>query len=127
MVTVSTPARTPSPIQCLLWAPVCCRGCSDWMEGFFWAPLLLALLVPPMTASATTAALMLYASSTATVTFAVAGRRPLRLASVGMLLGISATAAGQHLSQRPSYIAFSIGLVVGLSAMAMTVESVQTI
>ena len=41
IVTVSTPARSPSPIQCLLWAPVCCRDYSDWVEGFFWAPLLL--------------------------------------------------------------------------------------
>ena len=52
-------------------------------------------------------------------------------AIMGLITGFLATLVGQTFmtmlvskGNRPSYIAFAIGIVVGLSAIAMTLESV---
>lgn len=103
--------------------------------GIIKGPLMLSLGVHPAVASATSACMILFTSSTATVSYAVFGNLIYDYALAGAGLGFVATAAGQTLMrmllerfhQRHSYIAYSIGFVVALSAVCMTIESVLAI
>lgn len=103
--------------------------------GIVKGPLMLALGVHPAVASATSACMILFTSSTATVSYAVFGNLVYDYAVACAALGFTATLAGQTVMtvlmeryhQRHSYIAYSIGIVVALSAVCMTMESVLAI
>ena len=97
--------------------------------GIVKGPLMLAMGIHPAVASATSACMILFTSFTATTTFSVYGLMIPEYAIVCLFLGFCATYLGQtfmsHViakSNRNSYIAFSIGVVVLLSALLMTLE-----
>ncbi len=99
--------------------------------GIIKGPLMLAMGIHPAVASATSACMILFTSFTATTTFCVYGLMVRDYAIAGGILGFVATYVGQSVmsrmmakSRRNSYIAFSIGFVVLLSAVLMAVESV---
>lgn len=78
--------------------------------------------------------MILYTSSTATISYAIFDLLIYDYAGGCLVIGFAATLVGQTLMaivmrryQRHSLIAFAIGIVVGLSAVAMTVESVLAI
>lgn len=97
-------------------------------------PLMLELGVHPTVAAATSACMILYTSATASISYFVFGRLLVDYAVVGLVLGFVATVLGQTVMgailnrhERPSYIAYCIGMVIALSAVCMTLESVLTI
>lgn len=82
-------------------------------------------------ASATSSTMILFTSFTATTSYMVYGALNYQYAAVCVLVGFFCTVLGQVLMQailakynRNSYIAYSIALVVGISAVAMSVESI---
>ncbi len=92
---------------------------------------MLAMGTHPAVASATSACMILFTSFTATTTFTVYGLMVPDYAAVCLVLGFGATLLGQTVmsrllakSNRSSYIAYSIGFVVLLSAILMALESV---
>ena len=98
--------------------------------GIVKGPLMLAMGVHPKVSSASSACMILFTSFTATTSFVVFGLLDMEYASVCLLLGFAATLVGQiglfylmERFQRNSYIAFSIGAIVALSAFLMTVQS----
>eukprot|EP00980_Cylindrotheca_fusiformis_P009695 scaffold2142_cov190-Cylindrotheca_fusiformis.AAC.4 len=98
--------------------------------GIVKGPLMLAMGVHPAVASATSACMILFTSSTATTSFFVFGLLDRTYAPVCFTIGLVATYVGQVVlsmvmkrTQRNSYIAFSIGFVVFLSAIMMTIQS----
>lgn len=103
--------------------------------GIVKGPLMLALGVHPAVASATSACMILFTSSTATVSFIVYGLLVYDYAIACLLLGFCSTLLGQTVmallmkryNNRSSYIAYSIGIVVLVSALCMTVESILAI
>jgi uncharacterized membrane protein YfcA len=101
--------------------------------GIVKGPLILELGVHPAVASATTACMIMFTSSTATISYMTYGRLVYDYAFACFSLGIVATLVGQTVMsalleryQRHSYIAYSIGIVVALSALCMAVECVIT-
>ncbi|KAL3809939.1 hypothetical protein ACHAXA_002496 [Cyclostephanos tholiformis] len=99
--------------------------------GIVKGPLMLAMGIHPAVASATSACMILFTSFTATTTFCVYGLMIRDYAIAGGILGFVATYVGQSVmsrmlakSRRNSYIAFSIGFVVLLSAVLMAAESI---
>ena len=117
--------------------PLIC-GCAGFFAGMFGigggivkGPLLLAMGVHPAVASASSAAMILFTSFTATTSFVVFGLlEAVDYAAVCLSIGLLATFCGQvglsylmRRAQRNSYIAFSIGGVVLLSAFLMTIQS----
>ena len=78
--------------------------------------------------------MILFTSSTATISYMIFGLLIDDYAVGCLLVGFVATLVGQTLMSmlmkkynRSSYIAYAIGIVVGLSAVAMTIESVMTV
>ena len=98
-------------------------------------PLMLALGVHPQVASATSAAMILFTSCTATISYLTFGYLKYDYASFCLVLGFLSTLVGQTFmsaimkrsGQRSSYIAFCIGGVVAISAIAMGIESALAI
>ena len=91
---------------------------------------MLAMGIHPMVGCATSACMILFTSFTATTSFIVFGLLLPDYATVCLIVGFSATCVGQmSLSylmkklRRNSFIAFSIGIVVLLSAVLMTIQS----
>lgn len=102
--------------------------------GIVKGPLMLAMGVHPAVSSASSACMILFTSFTATTSFVVFGLLVNDYATVCFLLGFLATFAGQvglsylmKKSQRNSYIVFSIGGVVLLSAFLMTIQSLLSL
>mmetsp|Transcript_7424 Transcript_7424/g.16833 ORF Transcript_7424/g.16833 Transcript_7424/m.16833 type:complete len:511 (-) Transcript_7424:177-1709(-) len=103
--------------------------------GIIKGPLMLALGVHPQVASATSACMILFTSSTSTICFLISGYLVYDYAAFCLLLGFVSTLVGQTAmsalmessGKRSSYIAFSIGGVVAISAVAMGIESVVAI
>lgn len=99
--------------------------------GIVKGPIMLALGVHPAVASATSACMILFTSFTATTSFMIFGLVVPDYACFCLVMGFVATTVGQtgmsfllRKYKRHSYIAFSIGIVVALSAVCMTLESV---
>jgi len=97
--------------------------------GLVYGPLMLGLDVHPAVASATCACMILFISSTATISFMSFGYLVYDYAIAYLLVGLVSTFIGQTLMayllkryKRNSYIAFSIGIVVAISTVCMTVE-----
>jgi len=98
--------------------------------GIVKGPLMLAMNVHPAVSSASSACMILFTSFTATTSFVVFGLLVEDYAIICLVIGFTATLAGQlglaylaKKAQRNSYIAFSIGGVVLVSAFLMTVQS----
>lgn len=100
--------------------------------GIVKGPLMLALGVHPKVASATSSCMILFTSCTSTLCYFVFGLLKYDYALFCMALGFVSTLIGQTVmtevmkrtGQRSSFIAFSIGLVVAISAIAMGIESI---
>mmetsp|Transcript_32347 Transcript_32347/g.77313 ORF Transcript_32347/g.77313 Transcript_32347/m.77313 type:complete len:614 (+) Transcript_32347:232-2073(+) len=99
--------------------------------GIIKGPLMIALGVHPAVASATSACMILFTSFTATTTFSVYGLMVRDYAIACSILGFVSTLVGQKVmnsilrkTNRSSYIAYSIGFVVLLSAILMALQSV---
>jgi uncharacterized membrane protein YfcA len=119
----------------IIYPCICCL--AGFMAGMFGVgggivkgPLMLAMNVHPAVSSATSATMILFTSFTATTSFVVFGLLLPDYAGVCLIVGFVATLAGQlglsylmKKSQRNSYIAFSIGGVVFVSAILMTMQS----
>ena len=95
---------------------------------------MLAMGVHPAVSSASSATMILFTSFTATTSFVVFGLLVFDYGVVCLLVGFFATLVGQiglsylmKKAQRNSYIAFSIGGGVLLSAILMTLQSVISI
>jgi uncharacterized membrane protein YfcA len=102
--------------------------------GIVKGPLMLAMGVHPKVSSASSACMILFTSFTATTSFVVFGLLDMDYAVICMTLGFVATLVGQiglfylmEKFQRNSYIAFSIGGIVLLSAVLMTIQSLISI
>jgi uncharacterized membrane protein YfcA len=98
--------------------------------GIVTGPLMLAMGVHPKVSSATNAVMILFTSFPVTTSFIVFGLLDMEYAGVCLVLGFVATLIGQwglfylmQKYQRNSYIAFSIGGIVLLSAFLMTIQS----
>jgi uncharacterized membrane protein YfcA len=99
--------------------------------GIIKGPLMLALGVHPQVASATSAAMILFTSCTATISYSSMGFLKYDYAFFCLVLGFLSTLVGktfmaallERSGQRSSYIAFCIGGVVAISAVAMGIES----
>jgi uncharacterized membrane protein YfcA len=102
--------------------------------GIVKGPLMLAMGVHPKVSSASSACMILFTSFTATTSFVVFGLLIPDYALVCLVIGFVSTFVGQVVLnylmskyQRNSYIAFSIGGVVLLSAFLMTIQSLVSI
>jgi len=102
--------------------------------GIIKGPLMLALSVHPAVASATSACMILFTSSTATVSYMIFDLLVPDYAVFCLVVGFCSTIVGQtgmsmllRRYERNSYIAYSIGFVVAVSAVAMGIESVIAI
>lgn len=99
--------------------------------GIVKGPLMLALGVHPQVSSATSACMILFTTGTSTLEYLIFGYLKYDYATFCLLIGFFSTLAGQTVmtvlmersGQRNSYIAFSIGLVVAISAIAMGIQS----
>jgi uncharacterized membrane protein YfcA len=99
--------------------------------GIVKGPLMLAMGVHPSVASATGATMLLFTSLTAFTSYIIFGLLISQYAIVCFWFGFLATFLGQVLlaffmtkHARNSYIAFSIGFVVLISAVLMTIQSI---
>jgi len=103
--------------------------------GIVKGPLMLAMGVHPAVSSATAACMILFTSFSATTSFWVFGLLVNDYAVLCFILGFVTTLVGQlcmtyvmkRAGGRNSYIAFSIGLVVLISAILMTLESLLSL
>jgi hypothetical protein len=105
--------------------------------GIVKGPLMLALGVHPAVASATSACMILFTATTSTVRYTVFGLLNYSYSIASFTVGFLATLAGQtimtrimshkHSHNRHSYIAYSIGIAVALSAIAMGIESIVSL
>eukprot|EP00547_Thalassionema_nitzschioides_P001964 CAMPEP_0194203432 /NCGR_PEP_ID=MMETSP0156-20130528/3210_1 /TAXON_ID=33649 /ORGANISM="Thalassionema nitzschioides, Strain L26-B" /LENGTH=599 /DNA_ID=CAMNT_0038929181 /DNA_START=240 /DNA_END=2035 /DNA_ORIENTATION=+ len=102
--------------------------------GIVKGPLMLAMGVHPAVSSASSACMILFTSFTATTSFVVFGLLNMQYAAVCLCLGFGATIVGQlglaflmKRYQRNSYIAFSIGVVVLLSTILMTIQGLVSL
>jgi len=102
--------------------------------GIVKGPLMLAMGVHPKVSSASSACMIFFTSFTATTSFIVFGLLVPDYAFVCLFIGFTATFVGQivlfylmNKYQRNSYIAFSIGGVVLLSACLMTIQSMVSL
>lgn len=102
--------------------------------GIVKGPLMLAMGVHPKVSSASSATMIFFTSFTATTSFIVFGLLVPDYAFVCLFIGFTATYVGQivlyylmNKYKRNSYIAFSIGGVVLLSACLMTIQSMVSL
>lgn len=127
------------PRGTVLYPIICClagffAGMFGVGGGIVKGPLMLAMGVHPKVSSASSACMILFTSFTATTSFWVFGLLVSDYASICIVIGFFATFVGQiglfylmKKYQRNSYIAFSIGAVVLLSALLMTIQSMISI
>lgn len=123
----------------IIYPLVCClagffAGMFGIGGGIVKGPLMLTMGVHPAVSSASSACMILFTSFTATTSFIVFGLLIPDYAPVCFAIGFVATMVGQvglyylmRRFNRNSFIAFSIGAVVLLSAFLMTIQSLITI
>jgi len=123
----------------IIYPSICClagffAGMFGIGGGIVKGPLMLAMEVHPGVASASSACMILFTSFTATTSFFVFGLLDPQYGPMCFCIGFIATYFGQiglsilmRRAQRNSYIAFSMGGVVLLSAIMMTVQSLLSI
>lgn len=120
----------------LLYPLVCCvagvcAGMFGIGGGIVKGPLMLEMGVLPEVASATTAIMILFTTSTAAAAYATAGTLRYDYAVPFCVLGLLATALGQvttnaivTATKRASFVVFLIAAVIGLSTVSMGTESI---
>jgi uncharacterized membrane protein YfcA len=120
------------PLLCCLAG--LCAGMFGIGGGIVKGPLMLAMGVHPAVGSASSACMILFTSFTATTSFMVFGLMVPDYAVVLFIVGFFATLVGQgglayliKKAGRNSYIAFSIGAVVLISAFLMTIQSLLSV
>jgi uncharacterized membrane protein YfcA len=94
-------------------------------------PLMLAMGIHPAVSSASSACMILFTSFTATTSYIVFGLLVTDYAIALLIVGFVSTFAGQvglsyimeRTGNRYSYIAYSVAIVVLLSAFLMTIQS----
>uniref|UniRef100_A0A7S1AV26 Uncharacterized protein n=1 Tax=Noctiluca scintillans TaxID=2966 RepID=A0A7S1AV26_NOCSC len=108
-----------------------CAGLFGVGGGIVKGPLMLEMGVVPAVASATSAAMILFTSAAASVSFVVFGLLQVEYAALFFLLGFTVTATSQvyvtrwvSRNNRQSPIVLSIGVVVSLSAVLMAINTV---
>jgi ABC-type uncharacterized transport system YnjBCD permease subunit len=111
-----------------------CAGMFGVGGGIVKGPLMLEMGVHPQVASATSACMILYTTSTATVSFWIFGLLQADYAGVLFLIGVVATWVGQTLvnqyikrSGRNSMVVFSIGIVIFLSCLLMGYQGISAL
>ena len=124
-----------TPRNTFIYPTICavaglCAGMFGIGGGIVKGPLMLAMNVHPSVSSATSATMILYTAFTATTSFIAFGLLVKDYALACFVLGFVATYGGQILmtsvidkTGRSSYIAYSIGGVVLVSAFMMGVQS----
>jgi uncharacterized membrane protein YfcA len=107
-----------------------CAGLFGVGGGIVKGPLMLEMGVVPAVASATSAAMILFTSASASVSFAVFGLLQVEYAAMFFLLGFTCTATSQiyvtrwvKRYDRQSPIVLSIGAVVSLSSVLMAINT----
>lgn len=107
-----------------------CAGLFGIGGGIVTGPLMLELGIHPQVAGASTAVMILFTAFTAATSFILFGLLQWDYAGLLFVVGLAATYVGQtavnYLMKkynRNSYIAFSIGAVVAISAVFMTIQS----
>lgn len=127
------------PSNTLLYSSICSvaglfAGLFGIGGGIVKGPLMLEMGVHPSVASATSATMILFTSFTATTSYMVFGELNYEYGAAFLVVGFISTLVGQLVMQaftkkynRNSYIAYCIGLVVGISALAMTYSSISMI
>jgi len=111
-----------------------CAGMFGVGGGIVKGPLMLAMGVHPLVASATSATMILFTSLTATTSFVVFGILQYDYAYVMLTIGFVATIIGQTAMNilikktgRNSIIVFVIGIVVLVSAIFMVLQAFLTV
>jgi len=119
----------------LVYPVICCAagffaGMFGVGGGIVKGPLMLAMNVHPAVSAASSATMILFTSFTATTSFVAFGLLVFDYGLICLVVGFVATLVGQiglsylmKKAQRNSYIAFSIGGVVLISAFLMTIQS----
>ena len=121
----------------LVFPSICClagffAGMFGVGGGIIKGPLMLAMGVNAKVSSATSACMILFTSSTTTISFTVFGLLQFDYAMACLFVGFFFTLLvhiliGKKFSHKDSYIAFSIGGVVLLSAILMGIQSIITV
>ena len=124
----SARAKSRYPLICI--GAGVCAGLFGIGGGIVTGPLMLELGVHPQVAGASTATMILLTAFTAATSFMMFGLLQVDYGTLLFPMGIGATYAGQKIlnelmknNERNSYIAFSIGAVVAISAVFMTLQS----
>jgi len=120
----------------IIYPFICCfagffSGMFGIGGGIVKGPLMLQMGVHPAVAAASTATMILFTCFTATTSFVVFGLLQWDYAVICTIVGFFTTLVGQYglaylmkRYQRNSYIAFSVGFVVLISAFLMTIQSI---
>jgi uncharacterized membrane protein YfcA len=128
-----------NPKNTLIYPAICffagfCAGMFGVGGGIVKGPLMLQMGVHPLVASATVAVMIMFTSVAGTVMFVTFGTLTWDYGIFLFIVGFISTAIGQfgvsYLVQkykRTSLVSFSIGAVVAISTVLMTVQSVFTI
>ena len=111
-----------------------CAGMFGIGGGIINGPLMLALNCLPEVASGTAATMILFTSSTATISFVAFDMLKVDYAILLFILGLVCTIFGQVVlnriiskSGRRSLIALSMGTITGASAVLMSIQSVGSL
>jgi uncharacterized membrane protein YfcA len=124
-----------TPLNTLYYPAICTlaglfAGMFGIGGGIVMGPLMLEMGVPPQVTSATSAAMTFYTAFTGTSAFIAFGLITWDYAWFLFVIGLMATAIGQfgvsylvHKYKRTSYISLSIGAVVAISTVLLTLES----
>lgn len=100
--------------------------------GILKGPLMLEMGIPPVVASATAAAMILFTTSAASISFATFGMLDLQYGAVCFGLGIAATFVGQLVTNkfvrggRESVVVMSIGAVIILSSLFVAFDALTS-
>ena len=102
--------------------------------GIVKGPLILQMGVHPMVASGTVAVMIMFTSLAATTMFMAFGTLTFDYGIFLFIIGLICTSVGQYgvsylvdKYKRYSYISFSIGAVVAISTVLMTIQSILTL
>jgi len=102
--------------------------------GIVKGPLMVEMGILPEVAVATSSTMIFFTTGAATISFLVFGTLPLAHGAAFFSVGIAAALMGQMVLtrmikelDRPSYIIYGIGIILGFSAVMMTWSSVVSI
>ena len=118
------------PVICIIAGLV--AGMFGIGGGIVFGPLMLEMGVHPLVAAATSAVMIFFTSIAATTSYIAFGTLVYDYGIYLFILGLIATAFGQivvgyfiHKYKRTSLVTFSIGLVIGVSAILMSINTIS--